>query len=386
MLRRLLPLLAACHGAGAVERVASDPLRIDVAQRGKVDDRVLLTGELRAASAVDLSVPRTDTWQLAIRWMAEDGAQVKAGERVLEFDNSAFTKELEQKKLAYVDAEMTFAGAKDLSAIETQTKQVELEQHRIALEKATVKADVPADLLSVREAQERQLDKKRMQVAVKKAEEDLAAQKAEAEQELRVKQIAVEKAKRDIEAAKKSIDELVETAPRDGILVIGDHPWLGRKFRVGDTVQPGMAIMSLPDLAGGMEVRAELSDVDDGRIHVGEQGTCTLDAYPEQPIACTVKQLTPVARPKEGRGSLRRAFEVTVEMAKSEATWRPGMSVKVELRRPPLENVIVVPRGAVVDGKVRMASGEWREVGLGACDAQRCAVDRGIAEGEKVRE
>ena len=39
---------------------------------------------------------------------------------------------------------------------------------------------------------------------------------------------------------------------------------------------------------------------------------------------------------------------------------------------------MVVPRGAVVFGApahVRMASGELREVTLGACDAQACAVD-----------
>ena len=55
-------------------------------------------------------------------------------------------------------------------------------------------------------------------------------------------------------------------APRDGIIVIGEHPWEGRKFHVGDTVQPGWTIVSLPDLSAGMEVRAELSDVDDGRV------------------------------------------------------------------------------------------------------------------------
>jgi len=53
-----------------------------------------------------------------------------------------------------------------------------------------------------------------------------------------------------------------------------------------------------------MEVRSELSDVDDGRIDVGETGTCVLDAYPDDPIACTVAGITPVARIK-GQNSLR---------------------------------------------------------------------------------
>jgi len=307
--------------------------------------------------------------------MAEDGTTVKAGDRVLEFDNSAFATSLDQKKIALREAEMAAAGAHDMGAIETETKQVELRQHQIGLAKASVKADVPQDLLAGRDAQERQLEKKRAQVALDKAELDLSAQKQETNLEQRVKTIEVEKARRAIEAAEKSIGELVVIAPRDGILVIDDHPWEGRKFHIGDTVQPGMTIMSLPDLAKGMEVHAELSDVDDGRVAIGMTGTCTLDAYPTDAIACKVEQLTPVARPKGGRGSLRRAFAIVLSLPKADVTrMRPGMSVKIELPREPQTNVLVVPRGA------KLPAGAV----LGACDEQVCAVKGGLGEGDRV--
>ena len=65
--------------------------RTGVVTRGDLADRVVLTGDLRAPSSVDLTAPRTETWQIAIRWLAKDGAEVKAGDRVLEFDNSAVT-------------------------------------------------------------------------------------------------------------------------------------------------------------------------------------------------------------------------------------------------------------------------------------------------------
>jgi multidrug efflux pump subunit AcrA (membrane-fusion protein) len=385
-----LLVLAACRPAATPHASAHEVVRTAAVARGQILDRVLLTGEVHAASSIDLSVPRTEYWALAIRWLAEDGAMVKAGDRVLEFDNSQFTQQLDQKKLALREADAALVAARDLQAITTETKQVELKTHRIELEKATVRADVPPDLLSGRDAQERQLEKKKAQVAVDKAEQDLIAQEQEADLELKVKQIEADKAKRAIDAAEKSIAELVVHAPRDGMLVVETHPWEGRKYQVGDTVQPGMTIVSLPDLDKGMEAHADLSDVDDGRVAVGDTGTCTLDAYPDTPIACKVEQLTPVARPKGGRGSLRRAFSVVLSLASATGErMRPGMSVKVELRRAPLSNVLVVPRGAVVlDGKtarVRMASGELRDVDLGPCDAQACAVDKGLAEGEQVR-
>jgi len=173
----LLVVACACHGSGTTEPLAIEPTRTATVHHADVVDRIVLTGELHAETSTSLVVPRTEQMQLAIRWMAEDGAHIKAGDKVLEFDNSAFTKALEEKHLAVLDAEMTLKAAQDLATIDAATKSTELRQHRIALDKATVKASVPADLLSGREAQDRALDKRRMQVAADKAEQSLAAAK-----------------------------------------------------------------------------------------------------------------------------------------------------------------------------------------------------------------
>ena len=384
----ILALACACHRAPA-KHTAAVEAQIAKVTRGPLVDRVLVTGELRAASAVELVVPRTLTWMLAIRWMAEDGAQVKAGDRVLSFDNSAVTADLETKRLALLEAQMTLRSSSDLSAMDTQTKENELAQHQVALDKAKVLATVPDDLLAKRDYQERQLEQKRAEVAVKKAKEDLAAQKQEAELEERVKEVDLEKAKRAIDEADTVIAALEINAPRDGIVVVGTHPWLGRTYRLGDSAQPGWAIATMPDVGSAMQVHAELSDVDDGRVSVGMAGTCTLDAYPAEAIACTVTQLTPVARGTNEQ-SLRRAFAVELALAKPDARMRPGMSVKVELSRPGIQDALLVPRGAVVfgdDGKqvrVRLAGGGLHDIGLGPCDAQRCVVEHGLADGDQV--
>ena len=386
MKRVLLLLAVACSGKPASHASAAETVRLVKVGKREVVDRVLLTGELKAASAIDMAVPRTDSWQLSIRWLVEDGTSVKAGDKLVEFDNSAFAKDLEQKKLNLLEAEMTLRNTEALGRIDLASKQTELDQAKLTLAKAVLKADVPADLLSGRDSQERQLEKKRAEIAVKTAEDALVSAKQQQALELKVKQIELDKARRGIDAAEKTIAELVVTAPRDGIAVIDDHPWEGRKFHAGDTVQPGMTIVTLPDSNAPMEVHADLSDVDDGRAAVGMSGTCTLDAYPTEPIACTVKDLTPVAR-IEGAKSLRRAFAVTLTLAATKEKMRPGMSVKVELARPGVAGV-VVPRGAVVFGKssqVRLSDGSLRDVTLGPCDAQGCVVDKGVSEGEVVR-
>jgi len=365
-------VLAACGHTD--HRAAVEVTRTGVVTRGDLADRVVLTGDLRSAASVDLAAPKSETWQVAIRWLAKDGSEVKAGDRVVEFDNSSVVAQLEQKRLALMEAQMSFHSAQDLAKIDIETKKNTLEQHRVAFEKARVRSDVPEDLISKREFQDRQLQKKQMEAEVVKADAEYAAQQQESKLDLEVKQIDLDKAKRAIDSAEESIRNFSVVAPKDGVVVIADHPWENRKWHESDQVQAGWTVVTMPDISKPMIVRSELSDVDDGRIAIGEAGTCVLDAYPNDQIACIVKAITPVARPK-GEESPRRAFSVQLTLGKTDPNrMRPGMSVKIVLPRPPVKNALLVPRGAVVDPAVK----------LGACDAQHCVVESGLREGESV--
>jgi multidrug efflux pump subunit AcrA (membrane-fusion protein) len=382
--------VAACGGELA-RPATGEVVRRQTLQRGDVVERQLLTGEIRAVDSLGIGGPRTEIWQLTIRWIAEDGSAVKAGDKLIEFDNTAYAEQLATKHLTMLEAEMTLRGARDLGAISIAGKQTELQQHQIALDKARARASVPPDLLAGREAQDRQLALKRAEVAVDKAERSLAGEREQTSLEGRIKQLELDKAKRAIDAAEATIAQLAVTAPRDGIVMIEEFPWFGRKVRVGDIVPPGIALLSLADANQKMGVRAELSDVDDGRIAVGMSGTCALDAYPREPQPCTVKTISPVARSK-GENSLRRTFAIELALDRTvSGDMRPGMSVRVELHPRTAANAVIVPRGAIVDAegpdhraRVRMASGELRDVTLGLCDAQRCAAEAGISAGDVV--
>ncbi len=382
----LLLALAACDRAASMT-TTGNAVRTGVVTRGDLSERVLLTGELEAGSSVELSTPRTETWQLTIRWMAEDATLVKAGDRVLEFDNSSFTSGLTQKRAQAAEAATNFRSAREIANLALAVKEHEVQQHKITLAKATLLASVPPDLLPLRTVQERKLEKARAENAVQRAEKELVAERQAAALDQKVQQLTLDKAKRSIEEAEKAIGELTLTAPRAGLVLVGNHPWIGRPFKIGDTVQPGMRLMSMPDVSEPMRVRAELSDVDDGRLAVGAKGTCTLDAYPVEPIACVVSDLAPVAGNAD-RESLRRAFAVTLALATTaDDRMRPGMSVRVEIAAPSPPGLVLAPRGAVVfeaEPKLRSAGGQLRAIKLGACDAQSCVIDEGAAEGDTV--
>lgn len=393
MIRRLalVGVVVACKREGTSHDTAVSTTRIVEVAQVTLTPRVLLTGELAAGVTTDLNVPKTDSWQLTIRWMADDGTHVKAGDRAVEFDNSAFTTGLEQKKIAATEARSQFATSRDLTAMALANKRAEVEQARIAVDRAKLKASIPADLISQRAAHENQLDMVRSEVALAKVNDELAAEVQAVALEAKVKQIELDKATRAVEDAQRTIENLVVKAPRDGLIQIGDHPWEGRRFQLGDTVQPGFTILTMPDFSQPMIVMAELSDVDDGRVTTAMAGTCTLDAYPREPLPCSVATVAPVARTKHP-SSLRRAFGVTMKLDKTDRErMRPGMSVKIALAGPPASG-LAAPRGAIVLGdkpgvaQVRLADGGSRPVTLGVCDAGRCIVTQGLAAGDRLRE
>ncbi len=378
MRRALLALLACCHhDAHPAERIA-------VAQPGELTDRVLMTGSLHAISAIDLGLPLAQG-QYPIRWLIEDGTVVRAGDRVVEFDASELMGALADSRTALAAAESDLvrsrqSQSKGVADSKRSIRSVEIERY-----KAKLQVDLPPDLLAVRTVQQNRLTLDQQENNLAAAQRALATSLATTGLEDRVSTIALDQMRRSIHGAEAAIASLVVKAPRDGVAVVDENPPVQVKFRVGDKVWNDVPIVTLPDLTKPIEVRADLIDVDDGRVARGMTGTCTLDAYPADPIPCTVDALTPVASPKEDQDSLRRTFSVTLTVEhRDPAHLRPGMSVKVELHRQPL-HALVIPRGALIAREhVWLASGELRAVAVAACDAQQCAIASGLAEGDRV--
>jgi multidrug resistance efflux pump len=384
-------LLLALASAGCARRHAAAETgraREMVVRRGEFRERFVLTGELDAVRADQIVVPRTPAWVIAIRWMEADGATVEAGQKVLELDNTAFAGDLEERKLARAEAESDLERATADARAQAKDREFTLEERRVALETAKIRAAVPEEIQDRRKYQESQLALQRAEVDFAKAREDLDAYRASSRADLENRRLTVEKARREIATAETSIEALTLRAPRAGILVVADNPWEDRKFQVGDTAYVGWTVMKIPDL-GAMRVEAQLSDVDDGRIAAGMTASCTLDTYPEIVFPGKVVELTPVAQ-EPARQSLRRAFRVLVDLETTDPErMRPGMSAKVEVEVLLRAGALLAPRAALDRGaspaRALLSSGAEAEVRLGPCNAQECVVEGGLAEGTRLR-
>ncbi len=351
---------------------------------GDFERIVDLTGEVRAERGEALTVPQTRAWQVPIRWLVEDGSTVATGERVAELDASKVSGDLDQKRAAVVEAEASLRRARADAAVRHEQSEFELARAQSQLAETRLQAGVPAEILSAREHDERQLALRRAEAEVGKAEAALARVQAEMRESAGAAELALERTRRELTVTESELGALALAAPKSGIALVQEHPWEGRKLQTGDTVFPGLALIQIPDL-DSLYVAATLFDVDDGEIDAGDPARCLADAFPAEPFPCRVREVAAVARELSAQ-STRRAFRVVVDFddrGRARARLRPGASMRVEVVAERREGVTLVSRSelrqrrGVVDPRSRV--GELDPGSLGPCNASDCVVATGGA-------
>ncbi|HEX6086440.1 MAG TPA: HlyD family efflux transporter periplasmic adaptor subunit [Thermoanaerobaculia bacterium] len=378
----LLPL-AGCLSGYSDDDAPDERLRV---RRGPFVHEVVLSGELEAARGELLSVPPLPSWQTAIKWIAEDGAAVKANDPVAELDNTALTTDLDSKRQAAMQAAQELQQKESEWKADLEQKELEVEKKKSELNKALLEAKVPKELLSGRSFEEKQTALRRTTTEHEKAVDTLRARRTAIDSERQNLLLNIDKTRREIFIAEQAIDALVLRAPRDGIVVVKDHQWEGRKLQSGDPVWVGFPIVLLPDLST-MRVNAALADVDDGKIATGMPVTVTLDGYPDTQFTGRIASISAVAQ-ESRRQSLRRHFEVLVTLDRLDPSrMRPGLSARIVVRRETQPSALLVSRAALdLSGKSPRAKvgDELKEVKLGPCNALDCVVVSGLEEGTRL--
>ena len=356
------------------------------ARQGPFERRLLLTGEIDAVSAAELRVPRLPMGRVTVRWLIDDGASVKAGDKLAELDNANFVAQVRERTLTVSQSETELKRQQWQNELDAGDRQLEVDRKRTALRRAEIDADVPPGILPQRDFLLKQMAVRKARAELEKAEDTQTSQQRTATLDLSLKRIALEKVRRELDLAQQMIDDLTLKAPAAGTVIVGDH-WEGRKLQVADEIPIGFNVVRLPDLRQ-IRVKAWLSDVDDGKVSADMPAEIVLDAYPDQVLKAKILEIAAVAREASER-SLRRVFQVSLAVEGAEAAHlRPGMSARVEVvadRRP---TAVLVPREALALGEgpasVTLAGGARQAVTVGPCNPEAC-VTTGIEAGTRLR-
>jgi HlyD family secretion protein len=141
-------------------------------------------------------------------------------------------------------------------------------------------------------------------------------------------------------------------------------------------------------LAEGLEVLAEVPEVDIQQLKVGQPVEITADAYPDQRFQGRVLLIAPEAVVKQNVTS----FQVRISLTSGQDKLRSGMNADVTFLGEQMNNAMVIPTVAIVTKEGQSGvlvpdannQPEFRPVTLGVAVGNQTQVLEGLRSGEKV--
>ncbi len=207
--------------------------------------------------------------------------------------------------------------------------------------------------------------------------QELHAKQLIAKQELDDSRTKFEVAKRTLELQRTYLGYARIVAPFDGYVTkryVDPGAFIPQATGAGSAVTTLLTVMDLSQV----KVLVNVPERDVTSVHVGDQLSLTLDAYPDQTVPGRVTKFAPAL------DSGSRTLQVEIDIANADMALKPGMFARVTLvldRHPqalavPSESLLVNELGSFV-----FAVGPTQE---GAPTVRRVTVRTGIEDGGQV--
>ena len=149
-------------------------------------------------------------------------------------------------------------------------------------------------------------------------------------------------------------------------------------------MQPVMTVAN----TGSLRVKADIDEIDVGRISAGQAVTVTLDAYPGVKLPGKIDELAPGATQKQGSTVYQATISFTVQEG---VVPREGMAANVDVTAQRKDNVLLLPNRAFVTVSDRQyvtvkngSTTQKVEVETGLSNSSDTEVLTGVEEGQVV--
>ena len=350
--RRLAAALAAVLALGAIGfylmgSIDSQDVATVEVKPGRFVREVEARGSLKAVKATPILVPPESGRQQKVAFLAKDGAFVKAGDTVVEFDPYDAEREA-----ADGQSDLDAARAKiDKASAEGGKNQAALGLDRDVAQEQLDRAETykltDEKLFSRHQIIESQLDKELFQARADVAQRKLAASGKLSSTERALGEIDASKAQLKVSIAEKGLRSLKIQAPHDGLLML-ERNWRGEMPSVGDTLWPGQKVAEVPDLAR-LEARVFVLEADGAGLKVGQKARFVIEGRPGEEYEASVSRVEPLAKTRDWQSPVKY-FETVLSLARDAAgDLKPGQKVRATLRLDEADAVLTIPRGAVFD-------------------------------------
>lgn len=360
--------------------------------RGQLTRHLRIGGVTRAVSAYAITVPELNSegGQLVLTGIVANGAEVKAGDVLAQFDATKQEQDARDAQAKFQDLSHQVADriAQNRSnaeqrASDLQQAQSDLAKAQLELRKAPILSaiDAATDQLNLEDAQAHVADLKL---------EDAQQEKADAAN-LRVLELQRDQQQVEFQRAQGTAAKLTLKAPIAGMVALENtyHAGVESPAQPGDQLYTGETILHIFD-PRHMEVVGQINESDGANLVSGLRGTMHLDAYPQASFPVQFEQSSPVAVSGGFRNPVR-SFSANFLVSGSDPRLLPDLSCAVDLEIQSASSVLLVPRAAVRFDRGqpyvrRQAAGGVRRqrVELGEFNDQQVVVVSGLHAGDRV--
>jgi HlyD family secretion protein len=374
-------------GGGAVRTVA--------AARGNFVDTLRLTGTTEAVTSFPIVAPRLagvpGGGSLTIIRLRQNGAHVKRGDLLVEFDRQNEIKNYLDNRAKWMDLANQVAKQKategvnrakdetDIQTAEDEVKTAQLEMQKLEL---LSRIDQEITRQQLQEAQ----------ASLKELQQTFKLKRAQGAAELRDLELQRDQAKRDMLHAQRNEELMAIHSPINGVAVLHTI-WKSGNFGTvteGDQVRPGTGFMEVVD-PSEMEVMAKASQMDVAKLHVGQQAEVRLDAYPDLVFQAKLESISPIGVKGQFASTVHN-FSVLFSVNKGDPRLMPDLSAAVDVTLGQQKGAVLVPNDCVARGEghsfVYMRAGSSfrkQEVESGRQNSLMTVIKSGLKAGDVVR-
>jgi multidrug efflux pump subunit AcrA (membrane-fusion protein) len=367
------------------------------ATRGPVTGTLFERGQLQAVQSDDLvcrvrPVPG-ESFAGVIKWVVDDGARVKKGDKVLELDASAHLDLLRKQKeiVARAEVEMKRAG-EALERVKTENridvKLAEVDQRLAELAVQLYKGNDPVQ----KQVLTTQVERAALLVEKTRLQGPPREEKASDLLDVKKRDHGIERGKQT--GLETDIANCVLTAPRDGIVVyyFPDQP-RGIQAPItaqGEPVREGQKLMTMPELSK-MALKVNIRESEINQVRAGQKAKVRADAFPGQTHTGTVSQVATAPSHRQYFADNLKVYAITIALDGESKGLLPGMSGEAGITIGEKANCLRLPASAIlgkgkepycyvlIDKEVHV-----RKVTIGVSDGKLVEVTAGLKENEPV--
>jgi RNA polymerase sigma factor (sigma-70 family) len=299
--------------------------RVPVVERGTVE----------AARVSDLICKGADS---TIKWLVEDGTQVRKGDLLVQLDDRTLREQFRECAAAVDKARSATAEAEANLALAREEKQLASREgeNEVKLARLRLKRYTGDDAL---EKEERQLMMEKAQLALKRRNLRARAKEARAESLLKARVTALDQETARLRALEARLADCTLRAPHDGVAVhfvvqlAGRAPGRGAAapiVAVGEPVRAGQKLVQVHAL-DTFVLRTNVHEAVVAQLRAGQPASIRIDTFPGRVLQGKIKSVSPQASQEAWLARGIKVYPVEVELTERLPGLKPGMTGEVRI-------------------------------------------------------